>query len=226
MNSETTPEAEPKDQEPSSFEFWRTAYLVQALDFRARSLSQLLSCVTLVPLRSIFFHLHQRFFREPERPPAYPNDFAEWAEAMVGNPVVAERLANVNLFRSEDLDEVRREISVILAEHLEESGEVRTVVPEKAFIFCMQRMALFATGRSAKNPNELLVHLREVEIDSIAFHLFVPKMMRRGAENDFAMQLKRWGYSSLGEQLKSFDPYLNSLEDNRQYLIELIQAGI
>ena len=34
------------------------------------------------------------------------------------------------------------------------------------------------------------------------------------------------GYGSLAQQLDAFDPYLNSLEDNRAYLIELIEAAL
>jgi hypothetical protein len=44
--------------------------------------------------------------------------------------------------------------------------------------------------------------------------------------NDFSAWFEALGYASLARQLDTFDPYLNSLEDNRAYLIELVEMGL
>jgi len=51
------------------FEFWKAAFLIEVTPFRAISLGQLLTNVTLAPEVSLFYHLHQRFFRDPDRLP-------------------------------------------------------------------------------------------------------------------------------------------------------------
>ncbi|RMF91060.1 MAG: hypothetical protein D6736_05755 [Nitrospinota bacterium] len=213
---------------PQPFVFWKAAFLVEVTPFKATSLSQLLTGVTLAPPTSIFYHLHQRFFRNPDQLPAYPNDFAEWADTVLGDAVVAERLANLNLFRSLEVDlaTIRREISVILAEHLQQSEESRSVSPESAFIFCDLRHILFPSGQQARVPAEMLEILRHIDSDVIGYHLFAPELVREPVVNDFATWFRQWGYESLAQQLDAFDPYLNSLEDNRAYLIELIETGI
>jgi hypothetical protein len=208
------------------FEFWKAAFLVEVTPFRAVSLGQLLTCVTLAPEGSIFYHLHQRFFRDPDRLPEYPNDFAAWVDTILGNAVVAERLANLNLLRSIDLAVVRREISVILAQHLEQNADSRCLSAADAFIFCQPRLVIFSSRRRARTPSEFIDILRDVDSDAIGYHLFAPKTAPGRVANDFAAWFRQLGYEALAQQLDAFDPYLNSLEDNRAYLIELIEAGI
>jgi len=211
---------------PGPFKFRKLGFLVEVTPFRATSLEQLLTSITVVPEASIFYHLHQRFFRDPHRLPEYPNDLADWANAILGNAVVAERLANLNLFRSVDVNVVRREISVILAEHMMEHGDGRSVPPEDAFIFCQPRLVGFGSGYQAATPEEFLHMLGQVDSDVVGYHLFIPKASPGRIANDFAAWFRYLGYESLAQQLDAFDPYLNSLEDNRVYLIETIKAGI
>ncbi len=208
------------------FKFRKLAFLVEVTPFKAASVEQLLTSITVVPEASIFYHLHQRFFRDPQRLPEYPNDLADWAHAILGNAVIAERLANLNLFRSVDVNVVRREISVILAEHLMEHGNGRSVPAEDAFIFCQPRLIGFGSGYQASTPQEFVQALREVDSDVIGFHLFIPKASPGRVSNDFAAWFRHLGFESLAQQLDAFDPYLNSLEDNRLYLIEIVEKGI
>lgn len=208
------------------FEFRKVVFLVEITAFRAASLGRLLTGVTLAPEPCIFYHLHQRFFREPDRLPEYPDDFSAWADGFLGDGVAAERLANLNLFRSVDLAVLRREISVILAERLQQGGKGRQAPPGADFIFCRPRLVEFGSGRSARTPAEFVELLRDIDSDSIGYHLFLPKGSRGRVSNDFAAWFEGQGYASLARQLDAFDPYLNSLEDNRAYLLELIEMGV
>jgi hypothetical protein len=208
------------------FEFWKVAFLVEVLPLRAKSLGQLLTGVTLAPDISILYHLHQQFFRAPDRLPDYPNDFATWANNSLGDALVAERLADLNLIRSAALSVVRREISVILAEHLQEHGDTRRAQPGSEFIFCRLRLVSFGTGHRASTPEEFVEVLRSADSDSIGYHLFGPKVSAGKVANDFASWFRKLGHQALARQLGEFDPYLNSLEDNRAYLIELIEQDM
>ncbi|MBI3245152.1 MAG: hypothetical protein HYZ50_01450 [Deltaproteobacteria bacterium] len=204
------------------FVFHKSVYLVEATTLRAASLGQLLMCVTLVEELSIFYHLHRRFFLDPEISSEYPNDFAQWVGSVLGNGVVAERLANLNLFRAATLQEVRREISVTLADYLSQRGEGGVAPPGLEFIFCQPRLVILSCGLQATTPQEFLSVFTTVESASIAYHLFEPKATPQGGRNDFAEWFDLWGFSELARRLDSFDPYLRSLEDNRSYLAEMI----
>ena len=85
-------------------------------------------------------------------------------------------------------------------------------------------MVDFRSGGLARAPREFLEILRDIDADSIGYHLFAPKTAP--VPNDFAACFRQWGYESLARQLDAFDPYLNSLEDNRAYLVELIEVGL
>lgn len=206
------------------FEFRRVALLVEVTPCRAASVSQLLTGVTLAPESSIFYHLHQQFFRESSQAPEYPNDFANWADAMLGDAVLAERLANLNLVRTRDLGAVRREISVILAERLQQAGDAKTVRPGLEFIFCQPLMVEFSSGCVARTAEEFVECLRRLSSDAIGYHIFAPFVGSDGL--GFAAWFRQWGHERLARQLETFDPYLNSLEDNRRYLVELIEASL
>jgi hypothetical protein len=206
------------------FEFRRVAFLVEVTSFRAATLGQLLTGITLAPGESIFYHLHRRFFAAPDHLPEYPNDFAAWSDEMLGDPVLAERLANLNLFRSADVGTVRREISVILAEQLRDVGDARRAIAAAEFAFCRPRVVELGSDTHAATPTEFLDILRHIDPSSIGHHLFTPKAS--GRVNDFSAWFEALGYASLARQLDTFDPYLNSLEDNRAYLIELVEMGL
>lgn len=206
------------------FEFRRVALLVEVTPHRAASVAQLLTGVTLAPDSSIFFHVHRRFFRDADQRPEYPNDFATWADGGLGDSLLAERLANLNLVRTRELATVRREISVILAERLQQAGDTKIVRPGLEFIFCQPLMVEFDSGCQARTPAEFVECLRDLPEDSIGYHLFAPFTGTPG--HGFADWFRRAGHDRLARHLDTFDPYLNTLEDNRRYLIELVEAAV
>jgi hypothetical protein len=208
------------------FEFRKAAILVEATPMRAGSISQLLTGVTLASELSIFYHLHQHFLVDPNILPEYPNDFARWVAQHLGNGVMAERLANLNLFRAANLAEVRHEITVTLAQYLAHTSDRRQVQTGHEFIFCQPRILVMPCHETAATPEAFLAALRTVEIQSIAYHLLESKVEPTGARNDFTRWFEALGFTDLADRLDTFDPYLNSLEDNRSYLVKLIADGL
>jgi hypothetical protein len=210
---------------PGPFRFCKAASLIEATTLKAATLSQLLTGVTLADDAAILYHLHRHFFVAPEVLPEYPNDFAYWVGEELGNGVMAERLANLNLFRAATLAEVRREISILLAQYLTGGGDGQRVASGREFIFCQQRMIVMPCHAGAATAQEFLAALRKVEIHSVGYHLFQSRAMPSGG-NDFTRWFEGWGYTNLAHQIDSFDPYLNSLEDNRTYLVEMVEAWL
>jgi Family of unknown function (DUF5752) len=210
---------------PGPFKFCKAAMLIEATTLKAASLGQLLTGVTLAEDSAILYHLHRHFFVAPEVLPEYPNDFAYWVGEDLGNGVMAERLANLNLFRAATLAEVRREISILLAQYLASGGDGQCVAPAREFIFCQQRLIVMPCHAEAATPKEFLAALRTVDIHSVGYHLFQSRAMPSGG-NDFTRWFEGWGYTDLARQIDRFDPYLNSLEDNRTYLVEIVEAWL
>jgi len=215
---------EPVEACAKRFEFRQVAVLLEVTSCRAASVSQLLTGVTLAPDASIFYHLHRPFFQDSDRLPNYPNDFAGWADRDLGDAMLAERLANLNLVRTPELAKVRREISIILAERLQQAGDTKTVRPGLEFIFCEPLMVEFGSGSVAHSAEDFVAMLRELPAETIGYHLFASFLAADAP--GFARWFRDQGYAGLAQQLETFDPYLNCLEDNRQYLIELIEEAL
>ena len=215
---------DPVEAPATPFEFRRVAVLLEVTSCRAASVSQLLTGVTLAPDAAIFYHLHRPFFQDSDRLPSYPNDFAGWADRDLGDAMLAERLANLNLVRTPDLAAVRREISIILAERLQQAGDTKTVRPGLEFIFCEPLMVEFATGCVAHNVKDFVALLRDLPADTIGYHLFASFLAADAP--GFARWFRDQGYQALAQKLETFDPYLNCLEDNREHLVKLIDQEL
>jgi DNA-binding transcriptional ArsR family regulator len=147
------------------------------------------------------------------------------ARTATGHGQQATRLANLNLFRAATLAEVRREISILLAEHLRSGGDRQRVTAGREFVFCQQRLVIMPCHAEASNAEEFLAALRKVEIQSVGYHLFQSRAMPSGG-NDFTRWFNGWGHTDLARQIDSFDSYLNSLEDNRTYLAEMVERWL
>lgn len=208
------------------FDFRKALTVVEATRLRASSPAQLLTGVTLAPEQSLYHHLHRQYLIDPDILPEYPNDFARWVADELGLGPLVERLANLNLFRAESLASVRQELAVILAEHLSREDSTAAVSAARPFIFCLPRLVILPCGREAATPEAFVDVLRTIDGDSIAYHLFAPKARRAGGRTDFAVWFQSLGYRELAHQLDAFDPYLNSLEDTRAFLIETIVSGL
>ncbi len=209
------------------FAFRKIALLVEATKIKASSLAELLTGVTLAEDLSIVYHLHRHFFVNPDTLPEYSNDFASWVGDELGNAVVAERLANLNLFRAAGVSALRREIAVILAESLaqERDGVGSSARARREFIFCNPRPVVLPCRTVAAAPAAFPDALRVVEIQSVGYHVFLSSLTWM-ARNDFAIWFDTWGEVDLARELETFDPYLNCLEDTRKYLIELTTRGL
>ena len=210
---------------PVPFRFLKAVYLAEVTNQRATSLSQLLMEVTITSQWSLFFHLHQHFFRDPYIVPEYPNDFSSWVHTYLAENAVAEKLANLNLVRSMALELVRREICTILAQHLQEISGERHTSPENAFIFCKPRLAVLDTGHTAHTLDEFIGILKDMDSDTVGYHLFIaPRLLSETMVNDFSLWFRQQGHDRLADRLDSFDPYLKSLKENHDFLLDLIES--
>jgi len=210
---------------PAPFEFRKAVYLAEVTNQRATCLSRLLMEVTTASQWSLFFHLHQHFFLDPYIIPEYPNDFSAWVHTYLAEDSVAEKLANLNLVRSMDLELVRREICTILAQHLQEISGERHTSEENAFVFCKPRLTVLSTGRAAQTLGEFIAILKDIDSDTVGYHLFIaPRLLSGPKMNDFSLWFRQLGYPHLADKLDSFDPYLMSLKENHDFLISLIES--
>jgi hypothetical protein len=223
QNSETIEEKMMNDK---NFDFKKTAYLIEVSGQKARNLNEFMSAISIVDRASIYFHLHQPMLISPEAQQEYPNDFAYWMAKEVGDYILAEKFANLELFRIQDLERIRREMVSYISQRLIAQPDGRNVADGREFVFCQSRSIVLDCARRAVNLREFRDALKEIDANSIYYHLVETKLRLNRESNDFAAWLQAIGEIELAHQVNSHDPYLTTLEGNRNVLVKLVDARL
>lgn len=214
---------------PDPFVFKKVLYLVEVTGRRARTLDELLRALAVVPQESVGFHMHREFLAYKFAPIEYPNDFAYWAARVLGDDVLGEKLASLRVFRYRSLDGLRQELQRLIGEHLFEVPEAcqKAAPPDREFHFLQARSVVMDCNRSAKNLDELVGALAEVESSSLYFHLFETRFGGGlGRDNDFAEWIRQsLGQEELAARVANVDPYMFSLEQVRRSLLKIFLEG-
>jgi hypothetical protein len=209
---------------PEPFVFKKVLYLVEVTGRRARTLDELLRALAVVPPESVGYHMHREFLEYKFAPIEYPNDFAYWSGKVLGDQVLAEKLAVLRVFKHRSLDGLRGELARLVGEHLleyPEAGQKHAGVGRE-FHFLYARSVVMGCDRSVRNLDEMVAAVADIEAASLYFHLFETRFWGgRGRESDFA----EWIRTSLGDEklsakLENVDPYMFSLEQVRKVLLK------
>src|SRR5438552_1258615 len=171
------------------FVFRKVLYLVEATGKRARTLDELLRVVTVVDPIAISYHMHHEYLAVRFMEPEWPNDFAAWAADVIGDRILAEKLAALRVFNFRTLESLQLDLGRMIATHLEEfpAAAAQVAPPGRDFIFCMARSLVCDCNRQARSIAEFASALGEVESSSIYFHLFETRFAGGDRANDFAL---------------------------------------
>jgi hypothetical protein len=209
------------------FAFVGCIELREILGRRARDERELMEGLEQVPAGSVYYHTHSVFLRHPRISGAYPNDFANWVAAQVRDHVLAERLAVVDPFRFQSLDELRDELVSIIDQHVSALHPVPRVVFGDPFFFVQSHLIEISTGLEARTLEEFRRCLAEVDQSAIYLHALHARVRDEIPGGDFA----RWvgqalGLTALAEKIARINPYLGGLEQIRLEALRLIDAEI
>jgi hypothetical protein len=215
--------------EPEPFVFKKVLYLVEVTGRRARTLDDLMRALAVVPAESVGYHMHREFLQYKFAPIEYPNDFAYWAAKSLGDDMLAEKLAVLRVFKHRSLDGVRGEIARLVGEHLIEYPQAAhaAVGAAREFHFLYARSVVMGCNRSARNLDEMVAAIAEIEASSLYFHLFETRFGGgRGRESDFAEWIRQsLRNEELAHRVANIDPYMFSLEQVRKVLLRTLQPS-
>ena len=209
---------------PEPFVFKKVLYLVEVTGRRARTLDEMMRALAVVPAESVGYHMHREFLQYKFAPIEYPNDFAYWAARVLGDEVLAEKLAVLRVFKHRSLDGLRGELARLIGEHLLDFPEAGTnKAPHgREFYFLHARSVVMGCDRSARDLDELVAAIADIESSSLYFHLFETRFSGgRGRDDDFAEWI-RSGLKddALADKVANVDPYMFSLEQVRKVLLK------
>jgi hypothetical protein len=211
------------------FVFRKVLYLVEAAGRRARTLDQLLRVVTVVDPVSIGYHMHREYLEYRSIEPEWPNDFAYFAAKVLGEAVLAEKLAALRVFNYRSLEALKLDLAQAIALHIEDHpASAQLAAPDgRDFIFCKARAMIMDCERSARTLAEFASALADIESSSIYFHLFETRFFGgEGRANDFALWVgESLGMRDLAERMTAFDPYMFSLDGARRALLRIVKSA-
>ena len=118
------------------FEFYTSSQLVEITSQKAGDLKEFSEILKGIDESSIFYHVHHAFREHQFAPGVYTNDFAHWVEDELGEHVLAERLANINIKDYTELGALRDKIVEILDGFLSQHPAGGTIPAKHSFYFC------------------------------------------------------------------------------------------
>ena len=205
------------------FQFVGCTQLREILGSKAEDELQLMDLLEEVPIESVYHHTHQYFLRHQYLMGPYPNDFATWAATQVRDRVLGERLGVIDPYEFETLEDLREALIIVIDDHLSRLHAVPRVEDGKPFYFMQSRLVEVSTGIVAQTLQEFRDGLAKVDASAIYYHFYAARIRGNGRRaGDFTVWVERGlEMPELAQQLWTVDPYIFSLEQLRDRLVEI-----
>lgn len=211
-----------------TFRFYECFALTTLTGRKAADILDLLDIMKTVSRESIFHHMHQYFLKPHAVEPEFPNDFAVWVSESLGEPLLAEALANVNPFEFAKIEDLRFELMRIIHEYLGTYPPPRPVLPGREFMFNEGITIVLPTSMECgPQLHDFLLKLREVDYSSIYFHFYESRLRLDRPTDDFSEYLSTsLDRPGIAARIKSLDPYMYSTEVLREKIASLIEEAL
>jgi len=212
---------------PAPFIFMGCTELIESLGRQARDERELCELLEQAPTGSIFYHTYGYFLQHRLFVRPYANDFASWAYTEARDRLLGERLAVIDPFEFDDLEQLREELISIIDDHLSRRPVVPRADEGVPFHFLQSHVFAVPTGHQALTLDEFRTGLAEVESSAIYFHTVEARARLGRRFGDFGLWLRTaLGRGELADQVERIDVYLSSLERVRARILTLLDAAL
>jgi hypothetical protein len=206
------------------FQFATAAYLTCVENQKAETVEELSSALEQASDAAIFYHTFQSLGRYHFLTEGFSNDFAQWVLAALNQPVLAERLASIDVRDYVGIAELRADLRRILSEYSEQSPRQARQSAFEPFYFCRSIEVTVPLPWDARTLAGLRAGLERLSHASFYHHFIASRLRLHLRTNDFS----HWFATSLGlEQLAArtdrIDIYTTTLDTARTELIGLVE---
>ncbi|MBN1190722.1 MAG: mechanosensitive ion channel family protein [Dehalococcoidales bacterium] len=214
-----------KAREP--FYFNTRVHMAELTGLKASNLREMAAILKKSPESVIYYHTHHFLEDHQYLIPELSNDFAIWVKDALGNPVLAEKLANVNTFEFTSLSLLRESLLNIIEENAGEESFQHEAAPGREFYFMNSISVILPTPYAAHDLREFIEALRKISPSSLYFHVFESRLRLGKGLNDFSIWLEvDMDEMELSREIARIDPYNFTLEGLRSVLIQTIEKRI
>ncbi len=217
----------PLKQASSPFHFYSRLHLRELTGLRAANLTEMLSILKEMPDSVIYYHVHRFLEEHLYLTPEPANDFAIWVTNTLGNEILGERLASIDVFTQPNIGAVKQRLCDTFEDYLRNNPDNRTAPDEEEFFFIRSISFILPTTYVAHDLREFVEILRKVTIDSIYFHIYEARLRLQKGTNDFSIWISdSLGEKELADRIAGINPYVYTLENLRIRIIEQIENYI
>jgi hypothetical protein len=212
---------------PQPFQFVTAAYLIRIENQRAMTIAELMGCLDQASDATIFYHTFQTLGQHHFLTEGFSNDFAQWVLASLNQPVLAERLASIDIRDYVSIAELRGDLRHIVAEFCETHPKQSEQSAFEPFYFIQAIEVTRPLPWDAKTLPGFRAGLERLSHASFYYHFVASRLRLQLRTNDFSHWFEQaLGLPQLAARADRIDIYINTLDTARKELIELVDREI
>ncbi len=208
----------------TDFTFYRARYQFELTGKKARDLPELLAVIKVIDESSIFNHIYHALLDSHFLPIGYPNDFAYWIADALHEPVLAERLADLDLREFHNMGALRKEIIRRIEEYMVMHDVSRRADVGQEFYFIRCISVTFPTRYVVTNMNGALETIKEIDLDSIFYYFIASRLLGGEHYKELSRWIQRNDSHELMEKLDNLYPYgFANMDALRAEIVRIIE---
>ena len=214
---------------PQPFRFFTSLVLQESTGLRASTLPVLAKLLREVPESCIYYHTHHFLLQHHYLSPEPTNDFAYWVTEILGEDLLGELLASIDIMEHASLQSLREALAGTIERYLEANAaaKLRFVSEGQEFFFIKSVHVIMPTPYLASTLADFARLLEHISIRALYFHIFDARLRLGHSTNDFTVWFtEQLGMKALGENVSHLDPYAHTLETLRGILLSLIREEL
>jgi len=209
------------------FVFSTASSVVRIGNESAACLTELEHGITQCSDASIFHHTFQSLGHHHFLQEGFSNDFAQWALAACNRPMLAERLASIDIRDYVNLADLRNDLRQMVGEYCKENPREASQGAFEIFYFCETIEETVPLGREAWTLKEFHDGLGGLSHAAIQFHLLTSRLRLHLQTSDFSRWIsKELGCKSLALKIDQIDLYTNTLDSARDSIVRLVELEL
>ncbi len=190
---------------------------------KAKNLRTLLDGIRAIPDSSLYYHTHRFLLQHHFLSPEPPNDFAYWVTDVVNDETLGERLSSVDVVQFESLGELRAFFVAAVEDSLHHSERLADCPRGQEFHFMASRIFVLPTPYAVEGLGDFAAVLEHISISALYYHIFDAKLRLGRGDNDFSRWFADLGHTSLAAQMRTLDPYTQTMEGLRSQIITMVR---
>lgn len=205
----------------SPFRFNSRLHLRELTGIKACNLTELAAILNEAPDSVVYYHVHHFLEEHLYLTPEPTNDFAIWVSTTLGDDILSEQLASIDTFAFPNIGTVKQRFVDTISDYLRNNPDSRRCPEGEEFHFIRSISFILPTSYVAHDLREFVEIMRKVTIDSVYFHIFESRLRLQKGTNDFSIWISdSLGEKELADRIASIDPYVYTLDNLRNRIIE------